>query len=266
MKVYNKKEAIKEIEKLANETIKLANQKGFSKDHARWVIRTTSFLEDVFGQNSIYYQNFTSFTWKLQGQAIIGGPSRRREVMDPQLGIDRVDHEAYLKQLESAEGLLLAAKDELQKKDIESVYKGKNTGPEASILFKIINLTEHKLRKIVRNKPSIEKDIQDAFENLLIGADISYSQEADSIEYSTKTYIPDFTIVKADLAIDIKLCSSKKREKVIIAEINDDILAYKTKYGNIMFIVYDLSIIRDVERFIDNFQKHEGVIVKVVKH
>src|SRR5437762_7001178 len=57
-----------------------------------------------------------------------------------------------------------------------------------------------------------------------------------------------------------------EREREIIAEINDDVLAYKTKYGNIIFCVYDLGFIRDVERFADAFEGCDGVIVRVVKH
>ncbi len=263
---WTKQSALKELEGLINETESLADDSRLSENHVRWVMKTTSFLREIFGEDSDYYQNFTSLTWRHEGQAIIGGPARPRESMNPQLGLDRINNEAYQKHLQIARGILSAAKDELGKKDIASVYKGKDTGPEASILLKVINLAEHKLRKVIREKPSKEKEVQDAFENLLVGADIPYSRETDSIEYSTKTYIPDFTITKADLAIDMKLCSGSAREKDIIAEINDDILAYQTKYGNLIFIIYDLGVIRDIDRFIDNFQKYEGVIVKVVKH
>jgi len=66
--------------------------------------------------------------------------------------------------------------------------------------------------------------------------------------------------------MDIKLCVRVRREKEIIAEINDDILAYQTKYGNLFFIVYDVGFIRDIDRFIDAFEKNQNVIVKVIKH
>lgn len=264
--VWSKKEAIKEIGKLMEDAKGLTKVEGFSENHVSWTLRTSSFLKEVFGQDSTYYQTFNSLTWKHEGSAIIGGPARPRESMNPQLGIDRVNQETYLKHLGIAKGLLSAAREELKRKDIEKVYKGKDTGPEASVLLKVLSLAEHKLRKTIRNKPNREKEVQDAFENLLIGAEVPYSRETDSIEYSTKTYIPDFSIQRADLAIDIKLCTKSEREKDIIAEINDDILAYKTKYGNLIFIVYDLGIIRDMERFIGHFQKHGGVIVRVVKH
>ena len=91
--------------------------------------------------------------------------------------------------------------------------------------------------------------MQDAFETLIIGAEIDYSLETNSIEYSTKTYTPDFSFGRLDTALEMKLCNRPDREKEIIAEINDDILAYRQRYGNLIFIVYDIGHIRDVDRF-----------------
>jgi hypothetical protein len=45
---------------------------------------------------------------------------------------------------------------------------------------------------------------------------------------------------KIDSALEIKFCGNLNREKSIIPEINDDILAYQTKYRNIFFVVYDI--------------------------
>lgn len=44
------------------------------------------------------------------------------------------------------------------------------------------------------------------------------------------------------------------------------ILAYKQKYRNMFFVVYDLGFIRDVEKFGSHFEETEGVVVRVVKH
>jgi len=263
---WTKETAAKELETLAEETRALAELRRRSEEHTRWLVRTRKFLEDVFGENSLFFKTFTGFTWNRQGQFVVGGVEHPEESRDPELGLERINQEAYVRQLESARGLLLAAKDELERKDLSEVYKGKDTGPEASLLLKIIRLGEFKLRKAIRAKPESEKEVQDAFETLLVGADVPYSREAENIEYSSKTYRPDFTIPKSDLAIDVKLCYKGEREKEIIAEINDDILAYQTKYGNLLFIIYDLGFIRDIDRFKDNFEEMEGVIVRVVKH
>jgi hypothetical protein len=225
-----------------------------------------SVFEEVFGRDSRSFSSFIRLSWRREGSFLVGGVGDLEGAYHPQAAIDREHHKAYLEQLETARGLLLAAKDELERKGLESVYQGKDTGPEASLILKVINLAEFNLRKTIRNVPTAEKEIQDAFENLLIGADIPHSRETDSIEYSSKTYTPDFSVARADLAIEVKLSNRKEREKEIIAEINDDILAYSTKYGNLIFVIYDTGFIRDVERFTKHFEDREGVVVKVVKH
>lgn len=263
---WTKETAMLEIESLTEQTYVLQGLKRNCEEHIRWIAKTRRFLSDVFGEESTYFVTLASLTWKKQGGYVIGGPARPSESYNPQLGIDRVNQEAYVQQLEVARGLLFAAKDELQEREISGVYHGRDTKPETSLILKIINIAEHKLRKIIRREPSCEKEIQDAFDSLLVGADISFSREAERIEYSSKTYTPDFIIEKASLATEVKFCNRGGREKEIIAEINDDILAYKTKYGNIFFIVYDVGCIRDVEKFTKNFEDQEGVIVKIVKH
>jgi hypothetical protein len=48
--------------------------------------------------------------------------------------------------------------------------------------------------------------------------------------------------------------------------INEDILGYRHEYGNLLFVVYDTGNIRDVDRFVANFEEQENVVVRVVKH
>ena len=73
-------------------------------------------------------------------------------------------------------------------------------------------------------------------------------------------------MIKIDLACEIKLCGRQGREKELIEEINDDILAYQTKYGNLIFLIYDCGFIRDIDRFGCAFEQHQNVILRVVKH
>jgi hypothetical protein len=101
---------------------------------------------------------------------------------------------------------------------------------------------------------------------LLAACDFSYIREKDHIIYSSKTYIPDFVLVEMNMALEIKICNKDTREKEIISEINDDILAYKTKYKNIMFVIYDIGKIRDIELFKSSFKAHNNVIVVIIKH
>lgn len=250
--------AIAEIDRLLECITPLSQQRRLCAEHSRWIARTLILLEEVFGRNSQYYVAFNSFRWHETSTIVVEG-------WDPAAAIEHKHQQAYRSQLETARGLLLAARDHLERADIASVYKGKDTPPESSTIIKIISLTA-KLRKLMRDQPQREVDVQNAFEDLLTGADIPHSREAESFEYSSKTYRPDFTMPKIDLVVEIKLCNRDGREKDIIAEINDDILAYRTKYGNVLFVVYDLGLIRDTERFIGSFEQHQNVVVRVVKH
>lgn len=182
---YTKEMAIAELENLAEQTHALQKLKRNCEEHIRWVAKTRRFLSEIFGEESICFTTFVSLTWCEQGYFACGGPAHPNESFNPQLGIERVHQEAYVKELGIARGLLLAAKDELDEKEINEVYKGKNTEPEASLILKIINLAEYKLRKTIRKIPKNEKEVQNAFEDLLIGADIPFSRETERIEYSS---------------------------------------------------------------------------------
>jgi hypothetical protein len=257
--MWTEESALNELDKLINECSHLEHSYRNSAEHIQWLARTYRFLEQVFGYSSMYYKSFASLSWQASGNFIV-------QSWDIQSAIDERHHKGYLQDLEAATGILKASRDELERTGLNQVYEGKNSPIESSDLIKLLNLAERKLRKVIRVAPKKERDVQDAFESLLIGADISYSREGASIEYSSKKYIPDFSVKKIDLAIEIKLCNRASREKELIAEINDDILAYKQKYGNILFVVYDLSNIRDIDRFTEQFEENDGVLIRVIKH
>ncbi|MCK5260044.1 MAG: hypothetical protein KAJ70_03190 [Candidatus Omnitrophica bacterium] len=266
MKKWTKETAISQLKAFIDEISSLKGFKRLSAEHTRWLMGTLGFLKEIFGQSSEYYVSINSLTWQQTGTIIFGGPGDPAGVGNPAAAIERRHQQAYLDQLDTAKGVLMAGLDNLERSKLEDVYQEKNMRSESSALFKILNILEKKLRKVIRNKPEAEKEIQEAIENLLIATDISYVREGESIDYSSKKYIPDFTISKLDLIIEVKLCATKQKEKDLIAEINDDILAYQTKHGNIIFVVYDCGFIRDIEKFSAIFEKNENVIVRVVKH
>ena len=105
-------------------------------------------------------------------------------------------------------------------------------------------------------------------EDLFIGGNLDgqYTRDKENFVYSSKTYKPDFIFSKIDTVVEVKLCKTDDKEKAIIAEINDDVLAYKTKFSNLIFVVYDLGIIRDQDQFKTDLQSSGNVIVKIVKH
>jgi hypothetical protein len=263
MNPWTLESALAELNELVETLIPLQKD-GYptSADHIRWHIRTVGFLKEVFGVQSPIYRRFAGIRWRYSGSMAV----MWTDLHNPMAAQMRHDMPVYLEALEIAGGILMGAMDDLNRKGIEGVYEGKDTGPEASLLLQIMNLAELKLRKVIRAKPQKEREIQDAFENLVIANDIPHSREKETIEYSSKAYIPDFTVQKADLAIDIKLATADEHEKALIPQINDDILAYRTKYGNLLFVVYDCGIIRDVDRFIGSFEANGPVSVRVVKH
>jgi len=109
-----KEEALIKLDDLINQINILESLKRFSAEHVRWIAGTKKFLQQVFGEKSEYYNTLNSFTWSKRGSYMIGGPARPAESFNPQLGVERVNQEAYLKELEAARGLLLAAKDDLE--------------------------------------------------------------------------------------------------------------------------------------------------------
>lgn|SRR4030042_1142159 len=262
VKTWIKTEALNYLTELANESDQLKSSNPFSTEHTLWLTKCHTILVEVFGLASLYYRSFTAIRWR----AMSGTPLDTWTYGDVQTAYDAAVHPTFVRDLEAVKGLLLGAINYLQNRDIKDVYTEREEGKEASLAIKVINLVEQKLRKVIREKPEKEKEVQEAFENLLIGADIHYGREVDSIEYSSKTYKPDFSLPELDLAIEVKLCSQGQREKELPEEINDDILAYKTKYQNLIFIVYDLGFVRDIERFCGSFEKHTNVTVRVIKH
>lgn len=255
----------KELDWLIGQVSALCKLPRKSTEHARWTSRAVAFLDEVFGQDSQYSRRFAQYSWCITGTVLCDSDEYSPDEPVDQL-IERKHQREFVRQLENARGLLMAAKDELRRVGLEGVYKGKNTGPESSDIVKVINLVEHKLRKAIREEPGNEKAVQDVMEALLLGGDVAYTRESEHIEYSTKNYIPDFSVRRLDLVIEVKLCNRTTREKELIAEINDDILAYGTKFGNQLYVVYDVGRIRDVDRFISAFEQHPNVIVRVVKH
>jgi len=255
----NDKEAIQLLEKNEKEIDKLKENLAFSKEHVKWVSDSLYLLEDIFGRNSRIFITFAGLDYQFKGNAV--GQLHQLE----QIKVIK-DRQAYLQDLEIAQGIFQSGIDLIKRKGIEQVFEGKNTPKEASEIVRIVSIVENSLRRAIRNLPTKEKEIQDALETLFIGAGLEFTREKEHIIYSTKTYVPDFTFNKIEMLVEVKFCADASKEKELIAEINDDILAYKTKYPNLIFVVYDVGIIRDQDQFKKAFEKQNSVIVKVVKH
>jgi hypothetical protein len=142
-------------------------------------------------------------------------------------------------------------------------------GPEYSeqIPEQIALDIEEKLRFTIRAHPSKEVEIQDAIENLLKIRDYEFEREMVTIPYSTKYYKPDFTFDSLNAAMDVKFCNSAKDQNRIIDEINSDIPAYRSRYKNLVFVVYDTGVIRDQMAFRKGIEENNpDVRVVIIKH
>lgn len=129
---------------------------------------------------------------------------------------------------------------------------------------------EANLRKAIFQVPMQERDIQNAVEQLLIGRGlakgIDYDREVGRVKVSIKEVVPDFVLPKLSLAIEVKLTKTDTKARAIVDEINADIQAYGRNYSQILFIVYDLGIIRDTREFTRDLEATSGVEVILVKH
>lgn len=123
------------------------------------------------------------------------------------------------------------------------------------------------LRKNIRQEPRKEKEIHNVIEIMLNSKGYAFKREKTRIHYSNKDYIPDFTFEDLNAVLEIKLCKTDKKEKDIIDEINADIPAYTTRFGNLTFLVYDLGIVRDTDLFRKDIEMNNPRIkVLIIKH
>lgn len=154
------------------------------------------------------------------------------------------------------------------KKEIQNLLITSKDKPSSKITYESIkNEIQNKLRTLIYTRPTKEIVVQNALENIFEIKEIKYERESGSISYSTTRFIPDFILPDYDVAIEVKLCKSEKEEKSIINQINADIPAYKSKYENALFIVYDLGNIKSVTKFIHDFEKSDkNISVLVIKH
>ena len=129
----------------------------------------------------------------------------------------------------------------------------------------IATLLEDNLRPAMFADPENERDVQDVIETIFRVRSLDYRREQQSVPYSTKRYIPDFTFDSLGLAVEVKLCKRADREKELIDEVNADILGYQPVYESILFVIYDFGFIRDVALFKSSIELQVGVRVLIVK-
>jgi hypothetical protein len=129
----------------------------------------------------------------------------------------------------------------------------------------LIDLIAGNLRPSFRDDPKTELEVQNVLEVIFRARGLDFRREKVRIDYSSKAFVPDFTFESADLALEVKLCRTRAQEKIIVDEINADILAYQTRYRRALFVIYDLGIIRDIAQFKASIEKNVDVRLMVIK-
>ena len=78
--------------------------------------------------------------------------------------------------------------------------------------------------------------------------------------------IPDFVLKYSNSVIEVKILKDKGHKSKMIEEMNADYSAYTKEYDSIIYLVYDLGIISDVQEFKRDFEAKGNVKVIVIKH
>jgi len=147
--------------------------------------------------------------------------------------------------------------------DIESRIFSR-TNRARQVVDELIGNIKDNLRAIIRKTPMNEVEVQNAVETILKIKRYGYDREKVSIPWGSTYLKPDFTIDPIDTAMDIKLCRKADEETKITKEISEDIPAYRSKYGDIIFVVYDLGFIRDHDMFKRDFEKNNPEVHIVI--
>lgn len=135
------------------------------------------------------------------------------------------------------------------------------------VAIDIESAIERALRPSFRkNQPKSEKEVQDAIENILNALGIDFTRDREVTSVAGKSFKPDFIVNEIDLAIEVKLAKQGHGVAQIQEEINADISAYRTKWKNLLFIIYDLGVIQDPYKFQTENIKLFGISVRVIKH
>lgn len=126
------------------------------------------------------------------------------------------------------------------------------------------------LRKAVFTLPTKEIEIQNSIESLIVGRGMAkgndYDRETGRVKTSGKESIPDFIFPNLRLCLEVKLSKSREDLRSIVDEVNADVRCYGTVYERQIYIIYDLSSIRDEAEFKKDIENTHGVSVVVVKH
>jgi hypothetical protein len=167
----------------------------------------------------------------------------------------------------SVTGIMWKSYAELAAIQLDSLacYLQSKLGKKQQEHEQIIDVIRANLRPAIYEDPKHEREVQNALETIFRARTLDFRREKETVPYSSKRYIPDFTFDRIGLAVEVKLCKAKDREKEMIDEINADIIGYAGRYDRCVFVIYDLGFIRDVAAFSGDIEENPGVHVLIIK-
>ena len=86
------------------------------------------------------------------------------------------------------------------------------------------------------------------------------------MKFSGREFIPDFVFPAPSLVLEVKLIKLKSHVSSSVEEMSADIPAFLSSYRDLVFCVYDLGEIRDLNEFQHGFSTHDRVHICVIKH
>lgn len=146
---------------------------------------------------------------------------------------------------------------QLDKQDFEKRYSYKSYDNE--FVQNLCLYIDNKLRAFFpRDRPQQEQEVEDEIEKLLIARNYEYVRQGISFAFASKVYRPDIVFKGESTVLEVKLCKSPKRERQIIDGIGSDIVAYKSRFDHMVFVVYDLGVIRNPLMFKSDIESNNS--------
>ena len=125
---------------------------------------------------------------------------------------------------------------------------------------------ERGLRMAFRDAPPTkESEVQHYVDVVLASTGVCFQKEGPTFVFSLRRYRPDHTIAKQRLVIEAKLCKNRDDLGRVIESMSADLAPYLKHYDRVLFVVFDLGAIYDVDAFGADFEEDERVEVVVIK-
>ena len=134
----------------------------------------------------------------------------------------------------------------------------------------IAEIIEGRFRTQFTDPPEKEKYVQEQLRKFLDAQGyrkgIDYERESGRVMFAGREYVPDFVLKHSNSVIEVKFLKDKGHKSKMIEEMNTDYSAYTKEYDSIIYLIYDLGIISDVQEIKRDFEAKGNVKVIVIKH